>query len=196
MSSLVPKLIYGIGLNSGKYPAKVNGKNTHIYNLWRNVLARCYDPNYHREKPTYVGCSVSGNFQNYSYFYEWAQQQIGFGQENYHLDKDLILRGNRVYSEDTCVFLPWELNGLLLSRKSARGTLPIGVSDHRGRFRACCSGSSRLYHIGIFDTVEEAFLAYKQAKESYIKLQAEKWKALIDPRAFAALMAYEVSITD
>ena len=191
------KLVCGVGVNDGKYPVRVKGKNTPMYNLWRNVLTRCYDPKYQKRRPSYIGCSVGENFKNFSLFYVWAQKQIGFGQENYHLDKDLLIKGNKLYSEDTCVFLPRELNGLLPSCKAARGTLPVGVSDHRGGFRACCSsGGSRSYHIGMFDTPELAFQAYKEAKEAFIKSQAEKWKALIDPRAFAALMAYEVSITD
>ena len=48
----------------------------------------------------------------------------------------------------------------------------------------------------MFDTEIEAFKAYKQAKESFIKEQAEKWKSQIDIRAYNALMNYEVSIND
>ena len=40
------------------------------------------------------------------------------------------------------------------------------------------------------------FNAYKQAKESFIKEQAEKWKGKIDNTAYKALMDYEVDITD
>ena len=190
------KLVFGVGINDRKYPAKVNGKNLKEYNLWHSLIARCYDHNYQERFPSYLGCSVSENFKSYSYFYEWAQQQIGFDQENYHLDKDLILKGNKVYSEDTCLFIPKELNILLTTRKAARGDLPVGVSIGYGKFTAqCCTGKSSR-HIGYFDTPEEAFNAYKQAKEAFIKLQAEKWKAHIDLRAFAALMAYEVQITD
>ena len=45
-------------------------------------------------------------------------------------------------------------------------------------------------------TPEEAFLAYKKDKEAYIKDVANKWKDKIDPRAYEALMNYEVEITD
>ena len=190
------KLIYGVGINDGKYPAKVNGKIIKEYKLWLGLLKRCYSPIYHRENPTYISCKASENFKNYSYFYEWAQQQIGFDQENYHLDKDLVLKGNKVYSEKTCLFVPQELNKLLTTSRVLRGSFPIGISDHKGKFLVQCNTALTNRYLGCFNTVEEAFNAYKQAKETYIKTQAEKWKALINPRAFAALMAYEVSISD
>lgn len=190
------KLVCNVGFNSGKYPATKDGKILKEYDVWRQVLVRCYDPKYQKKKPSYIGCSVSENFKNFTYFYEWARQQIGFGQENYHLDKDLLIKGNKLYSEDTCLFLPQELNSLLLSNKAVRGSLPIGVCAHNGKFLAQCLRKPASHHVGVFDTPELAFLAYKEAKETYIKLQAEKWKALIDPRAFAALMAYEVLPTD
>ena len=186
------KLVCGVGVNDGRYSATVNGKILKEYDVWKTFLRRCYSPKYQRVWLTYVGCSVSENFKNYSYFHEWCQNQIGFGQEGFELDKDLLFKGNKVYSEETCLFLPSQLNSLLLSCKATRGGLPIGVCAHGQRFKAdCCSK-----HIGYFDTPEEAFHAYKQVKEAFIKAQAEKWKALIDPRAYAALRAYEVSITD
>ena len=51
-------------------------------------------------------------------------------------------------------------------------------------------------YLGTLDTELEAFHAYKHAKEAYVKELAEKWKDQIDPRAYNALMKYEVEITD
>ena len=190
------KLIYGVGVNDGRYPTRLNGKKLKEYILWRGLLERCYSPESPMKNPTYLGCQASEGFKSYSYFRNWCQGQIGFGQEGYHLDKDLIFKGNKLYSENTCLFLPSQLNTLLISCKAARGKLPVGVAAHQGKFQAyCCTDKPSLY-IGYFNTPEEAFYAYKQVKEAFIKRQAEKWKALIDPRAFAALMAYTVSITD
>ena len=190
------KLVCGIGFNSGKYPATVNGKVLKEYKLWRSILSRCYSIKYQEEHPTYIGCQTSENFKNYSYFHEWVQQQIGFGETGFELDKDLLLKGNRIYSEATCLFIPKRLNTLLLSCKAARGILPVGVSHHTGKFLAQCSSGSASNHIGVFKTPEEAFQAYKQAKETFIKSQAEKWKDQIDIRAYEALIRYEVLPTD
>lgn len=190
------KLIYGVGFNDRKYLTKVNGKHLREYLIWREAIARCYSPIFQKKRPTYVGCSASENFKSYSYFYEWCQTQIGFGKKGFELDKDLIFKGNKIYSEDTCLFLPSELNSLLTSNKAGRGTLPIGVTAVGNRFRVYCGREPASIFVGSFKTPEEAFNAYKQAKENRVKTQAEKWKALIDPRAYAALMAYEVSPTD
>ena len=190
------KLVMGVGINDRRYPVWAEGKVLKEYHLWYNLLARCQCPKYQRKHPTYIGCSASENFKSYSYFHEWVQQQIGFGQKGFELDKDLIFKGNKLYSEETCLFLPRELNGLLPSCKTVRGVLPIGVSSHMDRFRASCHTGSSSRYLGHFDTPEEAHNAYKQAKESYIKLQAEKWKDQIDVRAYEALMRYEVLPTD
>lgn len=190
------KLVYGVGINDGKYPAKLNGKIIKEYKLWLGLLKRCYSPIYHRENPTYISCKASENFKNYSYFYEWCQTQIGFNKESYHLDKDLIFKGNKLYSENTCLFVPSQLNRILMSSGACRGNLPLGVTLEGSKFKARCWGYSPKRHIGTFDTIEEAFNAYKAVKEAFIKAQAEKWKAHIDPRAFVALIAYEVSISD
>lgn len=191
------KLIYGIGINDKMYPTKANGKDTKEYSLWHRLLERCYDPKFQAKNPTYLGCQAGQNFKNYSYFYRWCQSQIGFGQRAFHLDKDLLLKGNKIYSEDTCLFVPKELNSLLTSTRAIRGSLPVGVCAHQGKFQAQCNtNNTSSRHIGIFKTPEEAFNAYKEAKEAFIKLQAEKWKPYIDPRAYATLMAYTVLITD
>ncbi len=191
------KLVMGVGINDRKYPARANGKIFKEYEVWERLLSRCYCPISQKRQPTYIGCSVSENFKNYSYFYAWCQSQIGFDQEGYHLDKDLLVRGNKVYSEDSCVFLPQELNKMITSSggRSSSG-LPLGVSMQGNKFVARCRRGFALYYIGLFNTPEEAHNAYKQAKETYIKLQAEKWKDQIDVRAYEALMRYEVLPTD
>lgn len=189
-------LVLGVGFNSGKYLAKHKRKLLGEYEIWRGFLRRCYCPRVQKKQPTYIGCIVSENFKSYDYFYEWCQSQIGFDQEGYHLDKDLLAPQTKIYSEDTCVFLPQELNKLLNCKRKSRGNFPLGVDLQKGRYRSRFNFFGESIDLGSFKTPEEAFLAYKQAKETYIKLQAEKWKAHIDPRAYAALMAYEVSPTD
>ncbi len=190
------KLVQGVGINDGKYPATINGKIRKEYDLWTSMLERCYSENYHKKRPTYLGCTVSDSFKDYTYFFEWCQSQIGFNIEGYQLDKDLIYKGNREYNEDNCVFIPHELNMLLLKCNSSRGDLPIGVCKHGVKFQAGCTINGVRKYIGLFDTPELAFQAYKLFKENYIKEQAEKYKTTIDQRAYLALMNYEVNIDD
>ena len=191
--------IYGVGIVGTEYPINEGGVLTKEYVLWTGMLERCYSDTYKKKRPTYEGCEVSENFKSYDYFYEWCNKQIGFGVKGWHLDKDLLTKGNKVYSENTCVFLPREINQVLVKRTASRGEHLIGVYWHsKGKaFRAQVNkNKGKPEHLGSFNTELEAFNAYKQAKETFIKEQANKWKDKIDGRAYNALINYEVNIDD
>ena len=191
--------VYGVGVLGAKYPTRVNGVLTREYKLWMGMLKRCYSDTYKKKRPTYEGCEVSDKFKSYEYFYEWCNKQIGFDNKGWHLDKDLLIKGNKVYSESTCVFIPQEVNSLLTKRTTSRGKHLIGVCWHNASksFIAMVNkNKGKQEHLGCFKTEIEAFNAYKQAKESFIKEQANKWKSQIDDRAYEALMNYTVEITD
>ena len=195
--------VCGVGVSGTKYPIKVNGRNTKEYVLWHSMLVRCYSETYQKKRPTYEGCEVSDNFKYYEYFYEWCHKQVGFANDGngnpFHLDKDLLVKGNKIYSESTCVFIPREINQILVKRENMRGKYLIGVYWNK-RANAFVSRVSKnkgkSEHLGYFKTEMEAFNAYKQAKESFIKEQANKWKSQIDERAYLALINYEVHIDD
>ena len=196
--------VYGVGITGTKYSPSINGVKTKEYILWTHMLQRCYsDTNVcdtsKKRNPTYIGCEVSENFKYYEYFYEWCHKQTGFGNKGFQLDKDLLIKGNKVYSEDSCVFLPQEINNILTKREVLRGKHLIGVSwcNTKKAFVAQVNknkGSPEW--LGSFNTELEAFNAYKIAKETFIKEQANKWKGKIDERAYEALMNYTVDITD
>ena len=191
--------VHGVGVAGTKYPITVNGRNTKEYDLWNSMLKRCYSDTYQKKQPTYKGCKVGNNFLHYEYFYEWCHIQVGFNNKDWQLDKDLLVKGNKVYNESTCVFLPKEINSVLTKSTATRGEYLIGVfwSNTHKAFKAQVSKSKgKKEHLGSFKTELEAFNAYKQAKESFIKEQANKWKGEIDGRAYEALMSYEVEITD
>ena len=191
--------VFDVGIVGTNYPATVNGRITKEYSRWHSMLQRCYSDTFKKKYPTYEGCEVSDNFKSYEYFYEWCQKQIGFNNEDWHLDKDLLVKGNKVYSEDSCVFLPQEINKILTKRTTSRGEYLIGIywSKTSKAFKAQVGKNKGGREcLGYFKTELEAFNAYKTAKESYIKEQANEWKDEIDPRAYNALMNYTVEITD
>ena len=191
--------VHGVGILGTKYPPSINGVRTKEYTLWCSMLQRCYSDVLKKRCPTYEGCEVSDKFLYYEYFYEWCHKQVGFGNVGFELDKDLLVRGNKVYSESTCVFLPPEINSLLVKCTASRGDHLIGVYWNKTNkaFRATVSkNKGKREHLGYFNTELEAFNAYKKAKESFVKEQADKWKGKIDDRAYEALMNYEVEITD
>ena len=191
--------VHGVGILGTKYPSTINGVHTKEYGLWSSMLERCYSDAIKKRRPTYVDCKVSSNFLHYEYFYEWCNRQVGFGNKGWHLDKDLLIKGNKVYSEDSCVFIPKDINMVLTKSTASRGECLIGVHWHKKdkAFVAQVNKSKgKKEHLGYFKTEIEAFNTYKQAKESFIKEQAEKWKGKIDERAYDALMKYKVEITD
>ena len=191
--------VYGVGILGTKYPSKVNGVQTKEYELWMSMLTRCYSDTYKKKRPTYIDVSTSANFIYYEYFYEWCQSQVGFGNEGWHLDKDLLVKGNKVYSEDSCVFIPREINSLLTKCTASRGKHLIGVHwcNIKKSFVAQVNkNKGKQEYLGLFKTEIEAFKAYKHAKEIYIKELTNKWGGKIDERAYNALMNYTVEITD
>ena len=191
--------VYGIGIVGTRYLISEGGVQTKEYMLWKSMLKRCYSDVYKKKNQTYIGCEVSNKFKSYEYFYEWCNKQVGFGVEGFELDKDLLIKGNKVYSENTCVFLPNEINSLLTKRTALRGEYLIGVCWHKkdkAFIAQVNKNKGKQEYLGSFKTEIEAFNAYKQTKENFIKEQANKWKSHIDERAYLALINYEVHIDD
>ena len=190
--------VFGVGVIGECLTVDSCGNRLKEYQVWKGMLERCYSDKFQAKKPTYKGCIVSENFVCYPYFKKWCNKQIGFDQVGWHLDKDILSKGNKVYSEDTCCFVPQEINSLLVRSNATRGKYPLGVSylTRLGMFEASVSLGGRNKRIGRFYNAQEAFYAYKEVKESYIKEVANKWKDQIDPRVYNALMSWNIEITD
>ena len=185
-------LVYGVGVNDLLYT-----RGTPSYKAWFSMLERCYSSKFQTKKNTYVGCSVCNEWLTFSNFKRWFDSIDNGYKDGYQLDKDIIVKGNKIYSPSTCCIVPTEINVIFTNRKQHRGNTHIGVIENsNGRFVARASGEKR--HIGVYDTSQEAFYAYKNAKERYIKSVAEKYfqEGKITERVYNALMRYEVEITD
>lgn len=194
--------VYGVGI-VGCQPTAIERKALKEYKLWQSMLQRCYDTKQHVKHPTYSSCSVSENFKYFPYFKDWCNKQVGFGLVDekgnaFTLDKDILIKGNKVYSEDTCVFVPFEINSVVIKRHKKRGDNVIGVCYQKSKRRFISQMSMQGKHklLGYFQDEMSAFLAYKKAKETYIKELADKWKDHIDIRVYNVLMNYQVEITD
>jgi len=186
--------VFGVGV-VGDAPTRIDGKELREYVLWSGVVERCYCGKAQgRNAKSYEDCSMSENFRYYHYFKDWCNNQIGFDQAGWELDKDILVKGNRIYSEDVCVFVPHAINSLLLTNESKRGEYPIGVTfDKRNsKFRVCINKYGKHSHVGHYRTIREASLAYKDAKERYVKEVATRYRDQIDPRVYEALMVWEV----
>lgn len=190
-------LVYGVGVNDWNGKVWVGGKMIMEYNLWCAMLQRCFDEKYKQKKPTYNDVTCSKEWLSMTPFIEDVSKMKGYGFEGWQLDKDILVKGNKLYSKDTCCFVPQEVNSLLIKRDNCRGEYPVGVYfDKATGIRARLRINGKAKHLGYFTTADEAFQAYKLAKEAQIKVVAQKWKHLLDNRVFQALMAYEVAIDD
>ncbi len=197
------KLVYGIGFNDKKYLAKIKGKHTDEYIAWQNMLMRCTKSCWDKHS-TYIGAYCSDTFKSYSSFYDWYQTQPNANNRDedgkkWCLDKDILVKGNKMYSETTCIFIPQRINALLTKSNATRGKHPIGVSwkKQSDRYSARCNTDRGVAkHLGYFDTPEEAFCVYKAYKEQLIKDVANNYKDLLDSHAYDALMNYSVDIDD
>lgn len=194
------KKVYGVGINDADYTIKVNetlgyvdGKQIQrvvwtcpFYKRWVDMLKRCYNSYDLTKNPTYMGCSVCYDWLTFSNFRKWMSSQDWEGKQ---LDKDILVRGNKVYSPETCVFLPSEVNSFIVETRQSVENWPTGVDFKQsvGKFRARCkevAGKSK--HLGYYDTPEEAHEAWKKEKIIQAKLLASKQtdervaKALID----------------
>ena len=96
------------------------------------------------------------------------------------LDKDILVKGNKIYSPETCCFVPKGINLLFGKNNAKRGNYPIGVCKFKNKFQATINIKGKTISLGHFDTPEEAFEAYKTAKEAYIKEVADEWKDRIE----------------
>lgn len=193
--------VYGVGyIGDGDYSKKHN--NLH-YNFWSNMLGRVYGKLLGKSLPTYVDADVSEGWHNFQNFAAWCETQPFFDTKDdkgksYHLDKDILVKGNKIYSPETCCFVPHEINSLIVKSDAKRGNYPLGVTyvHERHLFRAVHNVQGKQKFLGYFHTAEEAFGAYKEAKESYIKQVAEKWKGEIDDKVYEALLQWKIEITD
>lgn len=169
------------------------------YSTWHNMLKRCYDSDFLKKRTTYKGCSVCEEWHCFATFQEWFDEHH---KDGWHLDKDILVKGNKVYSPNTCCFVPNEINTLFTKRQNYRGKTPIGVVYCKPQrcfkecYKATITRGKGSKYIGTFATPVDAFNAYKREKEKWIKEVADKWKDQLEPRVYKALYNYKVEITD
>ena len=195
--------VFGVGI-IGYEKTRKDGVKLRSYDTWRDMLKRCYSEKYQQMQPTYKGCSVCDEWLYYSNFKKWYE-------DNYYeiegqrmcLDKDIINKGNRIYSPNNCIFVPNNINLLFVKCDSSRGNLPIGVSLNKSqKYDSKCRifDVSKLKHckkyLGYFNTPKEAFDKYKVVKEENIKQIADYYKDRIPEKLYNAMYKYEVHIHD
>ena len=174
MKTTKKPLICGIGINDADYQThKTINRRLEIcpfYAKWSGMINRCYNSNSLKKRSPYSKCSVSKDWLTFSNFKAWMEKQDWRGLD---LDKDILVQGNKVYSAETCLFVPQHINSLFCTAKAARGNYPIGVSPTGlKKFKASCSHDGKVIHLGTFDAEAEAHRAYLKFKYNLIEKEA------------------------
>ena len=200
------KTVYNVGyLGIGKYKPTKDGVMLRLYQVWRDMIGRCYGSYILNKRKTYIDCYVCDEWHNFQNFAEWWEKNYyEIPNEKMCLDKDILFKGNKVYSPETCIIVPMKINSLFTKTNTKRGEYPIGVNIHSNKkvLNASCSiykdNKKVKKHLGCFplDKPFQAFTCYKQFKENYIKQIADEYKDLIPQKLYKALYEYKVEIND
>ncbi len=185
--------------NKSNYP--------HIYEVWRGMLRRCYDNKRQIIQPTYKGCAVCEEWHNFQNFAKWYEEHYyEIEGQRMHLDKDILVKGNKIYSPQTCIIVPQTINSLFIKSDKIRGEYPIGVHLDVGDNKLIvqmntydASTNQRKYICLARCEINEpfkAFFIYKKEKEKEIKKIANMFKDCIPEILYNALYNYKVEIND
>jgi hypothetical protein len=172
------RLVCGVGVNDIDRLGK-----SFYYKTWANMLKRCYSEAYQKDRPTYKGCTVCEEWLLFSNFRDWMRSFSWVGK---HLDKDIIIPGNKVYSPETCCFIDQKTNSLLVK---CLGTKPLGFTLHKptGKYLAQIRIEGVNKYLGIFNTSKGAGNAYKTEKHRILMSVADGFS---DERIKAGLVGH------
>lgn len=178
-------LVGGVGINDAPFvvaPTIANTKLKHpAYQAWQDILKRCYNGTYKENKPTYKDVTCCTEWLTFTTFSIWFKDNYKHG---YYLDKDLLVKGNKIYSPNTCVFVSVDVNNFILVNQNNLRSLPLGVDLYsNSRFRARISSKGII--LGVFDTPEEAHKEWQKAKlEQAIAFNFPPLQRVIDQLKF------------
>ncbi len=155
--------VYDVGyIGVGKYNSK-NSKE--IYNKWKNMIRRCYNKEAQQKFPTYKDVIVCEEWKCFQNFAKWYEENCKPWMDNtWHIDKDILSADCKLYSPETCSFIPQEINQLFVKNFFRESGLPKGVYSSGYKFSARININKKLLLLGTFNTFEEAVTAREQAE--------------------------------
>lgn len=193
------RTVQGIGcLGIGEYKCSKNGKATRAYSAWASMLRRVKDKHWiNTYYPSYANIEVCEEWKDFECYAEWFYSNYwSAGDQLMVVDKDVLLKGNRLYAPDRCLIIPQRLNKMFeFQTKIKDDGLPVGVNHNKktNRYEVTCNqfGKTSTY-IGSFIDSEDAFMAYRAFKQNEIKKQIYKYKDIAPKKVFDAIWNYKI----
>jgi hypothetical protein len=157
-------------------------------NRYSNMMTRCLRTDIH---PTYEGCAVCEEWQiSKQAFLEWIfKNYYEVDNERMELDKDILVKGNRVYSPSTCCFVPHSIN----NEFNAQFMFPEYTKDDE----------TGMWHIRTMknevftgETIEDVIASYIPHREAELKAIADKYKGKIPQKVYDAIVNWKLTIDD
>ena len=183
------KIRYGVGyIGAGNYKVEsILGTHDKSYDVWQNMLERCYSEKLRYKHKAYEECTVCEKWHNYQNFAKWYKNHsYDLKEGRLHLDKDIKQKNNIVYSPETCLLIPQRINMIFMG-KTNKWNFPSGISlSYNNKYITSYNGK----HLGILDTLDEAIKAHDKAKRIHIKQIAEEYKEIVPTKVYKALLAW------
>ena len=181
------KSVFGYGyIGEGKHLTRISSTLKHpYYNIWISMIERCCCEDKRWKHPAYGGCSICDEWLCYQIFSDWCDKHYyDIKTERMHIDKDILVNGNRVYSPDTCCFVPQRIN-MIFMEKTNKWNLPSGISlSYNNKYITSYNGK----HLGSFNTLDEAIVTHDAEKRINIKNVANEYKDRIPLYIYEALL--------
>ena len=178
--------VMGVGINDAEYVVVkfevVEGKRKQVwicpyYQTWKTMLKRCFYEKDLQIRPNYREVSVCDSWLHFSCFKSWMEEQVWYTDGGkLHMDKDILVPDSKIYSPETCKFVPCYINSLFTLRGNHRGQFPLGVVEQGGKYVASVTNKLFNRYLGIYSTPEEAHRAWQLGKAEVIKLTVEKYR--------------------
>lgn len=188
------RLVYGIGINDLEESIKKNGKFIPVYSAWKSMLQRCYCSATVQKNPTYQECTVHPDWLILSNFKKWFDLNY---VPKFHLDKDILVQGNKTYTPETCSYVPNYINYLIIGSESNNpvGVRPINTTRLDGSitttYQAYCNNGSGKFIRSSFKNLDDArswYVATKKKIVSDVSARALK-NGEISPKIYEALLS-------
>tara|TARA_R110000850_G_scaffold264890_1_gene394180 strand:- start:22 stop:609 length:588 start_codon:yes stop_codon:yes gene_type:complete len=192
-------LVYGVGYNSGgiHLPTE-NRKHTKVYAVWKDMIRRGYSQEYKDKHNTYQDVTVAKEWLDFQVFGDWFYSNYVVG---FCLDKDILIKDNKIYCPEYCRFIPHNINLLFTNRlgKCRNTSLPLGVSERKGKivkYTAWCNnGKGKTLNLGTYDTPDEASKIYCTFKKglAYKVAIVHLREGNIDELTYNAIVSWEIN---